>query len=65
MVEGLEAKGLPSRQGSLCHSMEQVLLEGKWSEHWHLVELASWKGVGGCISGDVLVVGDVSAAEVA
>ena len=26
-MEGLEAKGLPSRQGSLCHSVEQVLLE--------------------------------------
>lgn len=26
-MEVLEAKGLPSRQGSLCHSVEQVLLE--------------------------------------
>lgn len=26
-MEGLEAKGLPSRRGSLCHSGEQVLLE--------------------------------------
>lgn len=50
MVKGPEHRGTAQEPRESWHSVEQLLVEGKWLEHWNLVEL-SWTGLTGRVSG--------------